>query len=327
MSAAGFPAPALTAVAPRALPARSLVVAGVSTVVEWYDFALCLYLTTIMARVLYGGDGTSVLTTLAVFGIAYVMRPLGAVCFGRLGDRLGRRRVMLTSMTVMAVAMWVTAALPTDARIGATAGVLLLMLRCVMGFSVGGEYSSVLTYLVEGAKPARRGLMPPLASAGSEIGALPAVGTAAVTTSIVSGPAMDSWGWRLPYVLGALLATATPLARHSMEESPELEQRARTDDHEGTVEVTGLGRLLRTGWKPISRAFLISAVGSITYYGGVFLGWCEGGRGGRDGRRGRGSGPAQPVARRPTPVAPHRRQPGGGAGTEVAGAPMLSSRC
>ncbi|MFE1198746.1 hypothetical protein ACFW6E_39425 [Streptomyces olivaceoviridis] len=105
MSAAGFPAPALTAVAPRALPARSLVVAGLSTAVEWYDFTLCLYLTTITARVFYGGDGTSVLTTLAVFGNAYVLRPLGAVCFGRLGDRLGRRRVMLTSMTVMAVAI------------------------------------------------------------------------------------------------------------------------------------------------------------------------------------------------------------------------------
>ncbi|MFF3906639.1 MFS transporter [Streptomyces sp. NPDC001848] len=257
------------AVAPQALPARSLVVAGLSTVVEWYDFTLYLYMTTIMARVFYGGDDTSVLITLAVFGVAYVIRPLGAVFFGRLGDRLGRRRVMLTSMTVMAVAMWVTAALPTNAQIGAVAGVLLLMLRCVMGFSVGGEYSSVLTYLVEGAKPARRGLMTSLASAGSEIGALLAVGAAAVTTSIVSGPAMDRWGWRLPYVFGALLATATLLARRSIEESPDFEQRAGTEDHDGTVEVTGLACLLRTGWKPIGRAFLISAVGSITYYGGV----------------------------------------------------------
>ncbi|MFF4018716.1 MFS transporter [Streptomyces sp. NPDC001843] len=96
-----------------------------------------------------------------------------------------------------------------------------------------------------------------------------AVGAAAVTTSLVSAPAMDRWAWRLPYVLGALLATATLLARHSMEESPDFEQRAKTGDHDGTVEVTALGRLLHTGWKPISRAFLISAVGSITYYGGV----------------------------------------------------------
>src|SRR4051812_44264035 len=131
-----------------ALPRASLVVAAFSTVVEWYDFTLYLFMTTVVSRVFFGSGADSVLTTLAVFAIAYVMRPLGALVFGHFGDRFGRRKVLLASMTVMTVAMLLTAMLPTRAQLGPTAGALLLLLRCVMGFSVGGEYTGVMTYLV-----------------------------------------------------------------------------------------------------------------------------------------------------------------------------------
>ncbi|KFG72879.1 MFS transporter [Streptomyces mutabilis] len=247
------------------LPRSSIGVAAFSTVVEWYDFTLYLYMTAVLSRVFFGQGASSVLTTLAVFAIAYVMRPLGALVFGHIGDRLGRRKVMLVSMSVMTVAMLITALLPTREQIGSTAGVLLLLLRCVMGFSVGGEYTGVMTYLVEGAPPRRRGLVASLASAASEVGALLAVGVAALTTTMTSGPEMDAWGWRIPFFVGALLAAGTLIARSTLRESPAFEQ-ARQDR---ATDRAPLWRTLRTRRPAIYRTFTISALGSITYYVGI----------------------------------------------------------
>ncbi|MER6955506.1 MFS transporter [Streptomyces sp. NPDC000618] len=106
---------------------------------KWYDFTLYLYMTTVLSRVFFGSGSGSVPTTLAVFAVAYVMRPLGALAFGQVGDRLGRRTVLLASTTAMTLAMPATALLPTREQIGSAAGALLLLLRCVMGFSAGGE--------------------------------------------------------------------------------------------------------------------------------------------------------------------------------------------
>src|SRR6476469_3606989 len=133
------------------LPAHSLAVAAFSTIVEWYDFTLYLYFATVLARVFYGGGSGSLLLTLGGFAIAYLMRPLGAVFFSHIGDRRGRRHMMLLSVALMTGAMLVTALLPTRAAAGPTSGWLLLGLRCVMGFSVGGEYTGVVAYLLEGA--------------------------------------------------------------------------------------------------------------------------------------------------------------------------------
>jgi MHS family proline/betaine transporter-like MFS transporter len=259
--------PALSREAGRAagLPRSSMAVAAFSTVVEWYDFTLYLFMTTVLSRVFFGSGASSVLTALAVFAIAYVLRPFGALVFGHVGDRLGRRRALLASMSVMTVAMLVTALLPTREQIGSTAGVLLLLLRCVMGFSVGGEYTGVMTYLVEGAPPRRRGLVASLASAASEVGALLAVGAAALTTVLTSGPALDSWGWRIPFLFGALLAAGTLIARSTMQESPAFEQLQQAHG----ADRGPLRQTLRTQRPALYRTFTISALGSIAYYVGI----------------------------------------------------------
>jgi hypothetical protein len=142
------------------LPPRSLAIAAFSTIVEWYDFTLYLYFATVLARVFYGGGSGSLLLTLGGFAIAYLMRPLGALFFSHIGDRRGRRRMMLLSVAMMTAAMLATALLPTRSAVGPAAGWLLLLLRCVMGFSVGGEYTGVVAYLLEGA-PARRAASSP----------------------------------------------------------------------------------------------------------------------------------------------------------------------
>ena len=176
-----------------------MAVAAFSTIVEWYDFTLYLYFVTVLARIFFGTGEGSVAVTLAGFAIAYLMRPFGAAVFGSFGDRFGRRRVMLLSMAMMSAAMLATALLPTRADIGPLAGALLLVLRCLMAFSVGGEYTGVVAYLLESAPTGRRGLVASLAAASSEIGALLAVGIAALTVSSMPQSDLDSWGWRIPF--------------------------------------------------------------------------------------------------------------------------------
>jgi MHS family proline/betaine transporter-like MFS transporter len=194
----------------------SMAIAAVSTIVEWYDFTLYLYMATVLSRVFFGGVEGSLVTALAGFALAYLLRPLGAIVFGQVGDRLGRRAMMLLSMALMTVAMLATALLPTYAGIGAAAGWLLLVLRCVIGFSVGGEYTGVVAYLLEGAHKRKRGFITSLASAASEIGALLAVAVSALTVHLLSPQALDDWGWRIPFLVGAALAGGVWVARSAM---------------------------------------------------------------------------------------------------------------
>ncbi len=244
---------------------RSIVVAALSTVVEWYDFTLYLYFATVLARVFFGSGESALLTTLGTFALAYLMRPIGAVVFGHIGDVRGRRPMLLLSMAVMSVAMLLTALLPTEVQIGPAAAWLLFGLRCVMGFSVGGEYTGVIAYLLEGARPERRGLVASLAAAASEVGALLAVGVAALTVSLVSEAELQSWGWRIPFLVGAALAGAVWIARASLEESPDFLALREA----GSLERRPLAHALSRQRAGLARAFAISALGSITYYVGI----------------------------------------------------------
>jgi MHS family proline/betaine transporter-like MFS transporter len=168
-------------------------------------------------------------------------------------------------MAVMSFAMLGTALLPTYDQIGLAAAWLLFGLRCVMGFSVGGEYTGVIAYLLEGADPKRRGLIASLAAASSEVGALLAVGVAALTVSLTSEAELASWGWRVPFFVGAALAGGVWLARSKMEESPEWRELHAA----GAIEANPVGHALTRQWGGVLRAFAISALGSITYYVGI----------------------------------------------------------
>jgi MHS family proline/betaine transporter-like MFS transporter len=247
------------------LPPHSLAVAAFSTIVEWYDFTLYLYFATVLSRVFYGGGKGSLLLTLGGFAIAYLMRPLGAVFFSHIGDKRGRRHMMLLSVALMTAAMLATALLPTRAAIGPAAGWLLLVLRCVMGFSVGGEYTGVVAYLLEGSPARRRGLITSSASAASEVGGLLAVGISALTVSLMNPVELDRWGWRIPFFVGAALAASVWIARSTMHESPEFVRQRDT----GSVPDVPLRHALANHRAGIARSFAISALGSITYYVGI----------------------------------------------------------
>jgi MHS family proline/betaine transporter-like MFS transporter len=173
--------------------------------------------------------------------------------------------MLLLSMAIMSIAMLLTGLLPTEAQIGPAAAWLLVLLRCVMGFSVGGAYTVVVAHLLESAPAARRGLVASLAAAASEVGALLAVGVSALTVSLMSNADLEAWGWRIPFLVGAALAGAVWLARSTMRESPDFERQQA----DGTVPLNPLAHAWRAQRPGVMRAFAISALGSITYYVGI----------------------------------------------------------
>ena len=251
--------------APQAASRSSMVIAALSTVVEWYDFTLYLYIATILSRVFFGGGETALIAALAAFAIAYVLRPLGGIVFGYVGDRFGRRRMMLISVAVMTVAMLATGLMPTGAQMGPAAGTVFILLRCVMGFSVGGEYNGVVAYLLESAPPDRRGLVTSSASAASEVGGLLAVAVSALVANHLSRASLDAWGWRIPFLVGAALAATIWIARSAMEESPDFRRQRMTR----TIPRNPLRHAIARHRAGIWRAFAISALGSVTYYVGI----------------------------------------------------------
>jgi MHS family proline/betaine transporter-like MFS transporter len=253
-----------TAVGPRR--AASMVAVGLSTVVEWYDFTLCLYFAPTLSRVFFGPGDKALGATLAGFAIAYLMRPFGAILFGLFGDRYGRRPTLLLSMAAMTLTMLCLALLPTYAQVGSWAGGGMILMRCLMGLSVGGEYTAVVAYLYESAPVHRRGLVTSLAAAASEIGGLMAVGFCAVLARNLDVAQLDAWGWRVPFLFGGALAGAVWVARNSIVETPLFDGPPQV----GAPGMIGpLRYLLRFEARGIALGFAISALGSVTYYVGM----------------------------------------------------------
>ncbi len=239
-----------------------MLVAAFGTVVEWYDFTLYLYLAPTLAIVFFGGDTNSLIWTFGVFAAAYLMRPVGALVFGQIGDRVGRRQSLIASAVLMSIAMLLTAALPGASSIGWVAGALMLLLRCLMGFSVGGEFSGILVYLLERSRDHNRGYVTSWACANSEIGALLAVGASSVLSVTLSPADLQSWGWRVAFVLGGVLAAIMLVLRHGLDESPVFERLRR----DGKLPHTPVLDVLRTQRTAVLIAFAITSLSAVTYY-------------------------------------------------------------
>ncbi len=216
-----------TEIKPAAL--RHRIMAGfIGNVVEWYDFALYGYLAGVIAPVFFPADNpvTGLIATYGVFAAGFVMRPLGAAVFGWFGDRYGRARTMQISVTLMALPTLLLGLLPTYAQVGLLAPILLILVRLVQGLSVGGEFSSSGTYLVETAPEGKRGLTGSWANIGSMTGSLLGVGAAALVTNLFAADTLAAWAWRLPFLGGALLGTTAIFIRRNLHNS---ERFARHD--------------------------------------------------------------------------------------------------
>lgn len=201
---------------------RHRIMAGfIGNVVEWYDFALYGYLAGVIAPVFFpqGSATAGLIATYGIFAAGFLMRPLGAAVFGWFGDVYGRARTMQISVAMMALPTFLLGLLPSYAQVGLLAPILLVLVRLLQGLSVGGEFSSSVTYLVETAPEGKRGLTGSWANIGSMIGSLLGVGSAALVTNLFDQQTLADWAWRLPFLAGAILGMTAIWTRRGLQDS------------------------------------------------------------------------------------------------------------
>ena len=204
---------------------RPTVLAGaIGNTVEWFDFAVYGYFAREIGEAFFPADVPSLqlLNAFAVFAVGYLMRPIGGLLLGPIGDLVGRRALLQVSVAVMAVCSLGIALLPSASHWGYASAVLLVLLRLLQGLSVGGEFTGSVVALVETAPLQRRGLTASFASAGAVLGFVGGSLAAALIHLLLQPLAVQQWGWRLPFVVGAGLGIwALSLRRHLEETRPE----------------------------------------------------------------------------------------------------------
>ncbi|NIK57342.1 MFS transporter [Kribbella shirazensis] len=195
----------------------------VGTTVEWYDFFLYGVAASVVFGDLFfpkGEELTGTLLSFATFAVGFFARPVGGVVFGHFGDRLGRKQLLVLSLLMMGVATFAIGLLPTYAQVGALAPILLTVLRLVQGFALGGEWGGAVLIVSEHGDPARRGFWASWPQAGAPAGQLIANGVLAGLAAFQSDAAFNSWGWRIPFLLSAVLVLVGLWVRLRIEESP-----------------------------------------------------------------------------------------------------------
>ncbi|MGW3391305.1 MFS transporter [Streptomyces cinereoruber] len=200
---------------------RSLFASTVGNVLEWYEWSAYAVFAPFIATVMFNPSDrvSALLSTLAVFAVGFLMRPLGGIVFGRIADRRGRKFVLVTTMLMMAGGSLVIGLMPTYASIGAWASLVLLLARMAQGFAHGGESATANTYVAEIAPSESRGLWGSIVFVAIFGGSALAYSVGGAVTSVLSDGAVAEWGWRVPFLLGALLALAALWLRRSMDES------------------------------------------------------------------------------------------------------------
>jgi MHS family proline/betaine transporter-like MFS transporter len=194
---------------------------AVGNLLEWYDFGLYGLFAPIFAQLFFPGQDriASLIGAYSGFAIGFAARPLGAAVLGHLGDRVGRRAVMVASIVLMGFATTATALLPTYHAIGMGAPILLLFMRLLQGFSTGGEFTGSVAYLVETAPANRRGLAGSIANIGATAGLLLAAGAATATLMFADSAELLSWMWRIPFLFGGIIATVGYFLRHRLRDT------------------------------------------------------------------------------------------------------------
>ena len=195
----------------------------IGTAVEWYDFFLYGSAAALVFGALFFPDADPVNATLLAFGtyaVGFVARPLGGVVFGHFGDRVGRKKMLVVALMMMGIATFAIGLLPTYASIGIAAPILLLVCRLVQGFAVGGEWGGAVLMAAEHGDDSRRGFWSSWPQAGVPLGNLLATGVLFVLAAFQSDADFEAWGWRIPFLLSAVLVLIGLYVRLQLEESP-----------------------------------------------------------------------------------------------------------
>ncbi|MGW5005788.1 glycine betaine/L-proline transporter ProP [Streptomyces parvulus] len=221
-SASPSPAGAEPTVTDPALVRRAVKAAALGNAMEWFDFGVYSYIAVTLGKVFFpsGNPTAQLLSTFGAFAAAFLVRPLGGLVFGPLGDRVGRQKVLALTMIMMAAGTFAIGLIPSYATIGVWAPVLLLVARLVQGFSTGGEYAGASTFIAEYAPDKRRGFLGSWLEFGTLAGYIGGAGLVTLMTALLSDGDLTSWGWRIPFLIAGPMGIVGLYLRMRLEETP-----------------------------------------------------------------------------------------------------------
>jgi MFS family permease len=201
---------------------KLIIASSFGTLLEWYDFYIYAALATTFGALFFpsGNDTAAFLASLATFGVGFLVRPIGALFFGRLGDRIGRKYTFMATIVLMGVATLGVGLLPSYQKIGLMAPVLLVLLRLLQGFALGGETGGAATYLAEHSPEGQRGLYTSSLQTTATLGLLSSIGVVSATRALMDHASFQSWGWRVPFLVSLVLLLISVYLRTKLAESP-----------------------------------------------------------------------------------------------------------
>jgi MHS family proline/betaine transporter-like MFS transporter len=249
---------------------KAVVACSIGQAFEVFDFLIFGFFAVYIGRNFFPSTDplASLLASLGAFGAGFLMRPLGAIVLGHLGDKIGRRNTLAISIIMMAIATGITGLLPTYAQIGLLAPVLLVLCRLIQGFSIGGEWGGAATFLAEHSPAGRRGLLGSFLTAAGNLSALVAIMLAGMLNSMLSPEEMLAWGWRIPFLFGCLLGPVAFYLRSKVAETPAFEAALAKKK----ISSTPLREAMRTYWGVMIVAACIAGLsGMLKYMFSVFL--------------------------------------------------------
>lgn len=199
-----------------------ITASSVGTLIEWYDFYIFGSLATIIATQFFPEDkgSAALLSTLAIFAAGFIVRPFGALVFGRLGDLVGRKYTFLLTLVLMGGSTFAIGLIPNYKSIGVAAPLLVLLLRLIQGLALGGEYGGAATYVAEHSPAHRRGFYTSWIQTTATLGLFVSLGVILITRSTMGVEKFNDWGWRIPFIVSSLLVILSIYIRLKMNESP-----------------------------------------------------------------------------------------------------------
>jgi MFS transporter, MHS family, proline/betaine transporter len=240
---------------------RLMAAGAIGNLLEWYDFAVYGYFAAQIGRAFFPEQDkvAQLLAAFGVFAVGFMMRPVGGAVFGHIGDRFGHRAALILSVAAMAVPTFLIGVLPGYDVLGLAAPILLTVLRMVQGMSVGGEYTTSIIFLVEGAPRERRGVVGAVADLGGVTGILLGSATGAVLEWLMSAQAVAEWGWRVPFLIGLLVGFAGLVLRRGLSDESEA---GAAQPRERSPLLT----VFRHHWRPLGYLAGISVFGAVGFY-------------------------------------------------------------
>lgn len=243
---------------------RQIIAAVVGNTLEWYDFIVYGFMTSIISKLFFPADGNefiSLLMATATFGVGFFMRPVGGVLLGIYADRKGRKAAMQLIMAIMALVSLLIACAPPYAAIGVAAPLLIVLARLLQGFATGGEYASATAFLVEAAPADQRGLYGSWQLVGQMLAILGGAGMGALITHNLDQGQLESWGWRIPFLIGLLIAPVGWWVRRHMDET-----EAFLEASQPQTTAPGLGGQLQQNRRNILLTIGLTIPGTAGFY-------------------------------------------------------------